>query len=265
MDETHATRDRVLVVNQEMAFSRATGKPLGTVVTMRDQTEFLHLSGELAATRTLTDALRSQTHEFANRLHTVVALIELGRVDDAILYASDEIDRHTRARSDGDAPGAGATAEVIEVVLAAKQAQARERGVTLTVDTTRLRGTLPSDPGDVVTVIGNLVDNAVDAVTEARSEDSDRDRDRDRSVSVTAETVGRGARFVVRDDGAGIPDIDAAYGRGWSSKSSGPEGRGIGLDLVRSTVARIGGGVTVTTGPDGTTFVVDLTPGEAPA
>jgi len=261
VDETHETRDRVLVVNQEMAFSRATGKPLGTVVTMRDQTELLHLSGELAATRTLTDALRSQTHEFANRLHTVVALMELGRVDDAILFASDEIDRHTRARADGGAPGPGATAEVVDVVLAGKQAQAREHGVTLTVDTARLSGSLPATPGDVVTVLGNLVDNAVDAVTEARS----RDRDRDRRVTVTVETVGGGARFVVRDDGAGIPDVDAAYGRGWSSKSSGPEGRGIGLDLVRSTVARIGGGITVTTGPDGTTFVVDLPSGEVPA
>ena len=67
--------------------------------------------------------------------------------------------------------------------------------------------------------------------------------------------------FVVRDNGAGIPDVDAAYERGWSTKPSGPEGRGVGLDLVRSTVARNGGSITVTTGPEGSTFTVDLAPG----
>ncbi len=59
VDETHVTADRVLVVNQELAFPRGSAKPIGTVATIRDQTELLHLSGELAATRTLTGALRS--------------------------------------------------------------------------------------------------------------------------------------------------------------------------------------------------------------
>ncbi len=104
VDETHVTADRVLVVNQELAFPRGSAKPIGTVATIRDQTELLHLSGELAATRTLTGALRSQTHEFANRLHTVVALLELGRVDEAIRFASDEIDRHQVDRQAVQAP-----------------------------------------------------------------------------------------------------------------------------------------------------------------
>lgn len=293
VDETYRTADRVLVVNQEMAFSRASSRPLGTVATIRDQTELLHLSGELAATRTLTDALRSQTHEFANRLHAVVALMELGRVDEAIRFASDELDRHADARvgTDGVTAADGATtvdglttvdgvtaaggvtvargvtvadgvtapdgvtaADVVTAVLDAKRAQAHERGVTLTADTDGLTAPVAVAPGDVLTVLGNLVDNAVDAAAE-----------RGGRVAVTVTSALGGARLVVEDDGPGIPDVDAAYGRGWSTKPAGPEGRGLGLDLVRSAVARIGGDITVETSADGSTFVVELTPGRVPA
>ncbi|KTR53569.1 sensor histidine kinase [Curtobacterium oceanosedimentum] len=299
VDETYATSDRVLVVNQEMAFPLGSTKPLGTVATIRDQTDLLHLSGELAATRTLTDALRSQTHEFANRLHAVVALMELGRVDEAIRFASDEIERHSDVerpeaarhggterpeterpeteRPETDGPGsddrlddpARTAPEVLDALLAAKRAQAAERGVDLVADTSGLLGPVPAAPGDVITVLGNLVDNAVDAVAGARP-----GRDRGR-VEVIVSGVdgprldGRGldghVRLVVRDDGPGIADVDAVYQRGWSTKQAGPEGRGIGLDLVRSTLTRTGGTVDVTTGPDGSTFTVDLTAGNVPS
>lgn len=270
MDETHVTPDRVLVVNQEMAFSRASAKPLGTVATIRDQTELLHLSGELAATRTLTDALRAQTHEFANRLHAVVALMELGRVDEAVRFASDELDRHTDVhtgtdRPDGDGSSAGmpeppaVTPAVLAAVLNGKRAQAHERGVTLVADTSRLRTPVPGAASDVITVIGNLVDNAVDAVAEGVGDGGDP------RVVVTVTPVDGGTRIVVEDNGPGIADVGAAYERGWSTKPSGPEGRGVGLDLVRSTVSRIGGAITVSTGPSGSTFVVDLDVQRVPA
>lgn len=293
VDEPHATADRVLVVNQELAFSRASTKPLGTVTTIRDQTELLHLSGELAATRTLTDALRSQTHEFANRMHAVVALMELGRVDEAIRFASDEVDHlaetgDTRAvGAAGAGAGAGgptgaagpvgvvsatgaagadpaeASHEVLVAVLRGKQAQARERGVELTVDTARLADRVPAAPGDVITVLGNLVDNAIDAVTEELPAAGSGARHP--LVRVTAETTDGATRLTVADNGSGIVDVDSAYRRGWSTKATGPEGRGFGLDLVRSTVERIGGAVTVETGPTGSTFTVELAPRGVPA
>lgn len=262
VDETYRTSDRVLVVNQEMAFARGSGKPLGTVATIRDHTELLHLSGELEATRTRTDALRSATHEFANRLHTVVALMELGRVDEAIRFASDEIDRHADVGVGQPEPGldpavgSAAAEAVVIAVLDGKRVRARERGVTLTIDTSGFRGPLPVAVGDVVTVLGNLVDNAVDAVTEVASDDGER------QVRVTVTSSDGRTRFVVQDDGRGIADVDAAWTRGWSTKTSGSEGRGIGLALVRSTVDRVGGDLRVTTGPHGTTFVVDLEPGQ---
>ncbi len=270
VDETHMTADRVLVVNQELAFPRGSAKPIGTVATIRDQTELLHLSGELAATRTLTGALRSQTHEFANRLHTVVALLELGRVDEAIQFASDEIDRHQVDRqavrapdpawhADDDGPLV-LTPEVLAAVLHAKRAQAHERGVVLVADTDGLHAPVAAPASDVITVLGNLVDNAVDAVAEHTGGPGGPRV----AVTVTTRDDGR-TRIVVADNGPGIADVAAAAVRGWSTKPSGPEGRGIGLDLVRSALADIGGTMTVDTGPTGSTFVVDLEPRQVPA
>ncbi|WP_447653812.1 ATP-binding protein [Microbacterium sp. M1A1_1b] len=280
VDETHVSTDRVLVVNQEMAFARGSARPIGTVATIRDHTELLHLSGELAATRTLTDALRSQTHEFANRMHAVVALMELGRVDEAIRFASDEIDRNgdTDPRADADArdhatvstdTGTHATddvttADVVVAVLHGKRAQAHERGVDLAIDTTALHGALPIAAADFITVVGNLIDNALDAVTDQQHLPTG-GRPGSRVTVTVATTMDGGTRLTVADNGPGIDDVDTAYERGWSTKQAGPEGRGIGLDLVRSTVARIGGDITVVTGPAGSSFTVDIAAKQVPA
>ncbi len=113
-------------------------------------------------------------------------------------------------------------------------------------------------------MLGNLVDNAVDAVA-GRRPGADRGRVEVTVSGVAGPGVDGHVRLVVRDDGPGIADVDAVYERGWSTKQAGPEGRGIGLDLVRSTLARIGGAVDVTTGPDGSTFTVDLAAGRVPS
>ena len=75
----HLVGDRVLVVNRAPA--RWDGRMLGSVVTLRDHTELQALAGELDTVRGLAEALRAQTHEAANRLHTVVSLIEIGRTE----------------------------------------------------------------------------------------------------------------------------------------------------------------------------------------
>ena len=64
---------------------------VGAVVTLRDHTELRAVTGELDTVRGLAEALRAQNHEASNRLHTVVSLIELGRVDDAVAFATDEL------------------------------------------------------------------------------------------------------------------------------------------------------------------------------
>ncbi|HEX6874332.1 MAG TPA: histidine kinase, partial [Nocardioidaceae bacterium] len=88
-DAIHLVGDRVLVVNQGPA--RWQGRRVGSVVTLRDHTEIQAISGELDTVRGLAEALRSQNHEAANRLHTVVSLIEMDRVEEAVDFATEEL------------------------------------------------------------------------------------------------------------------------------------------------------------------------------
>ncbi|MFH8928313.1 ATP-binding protein [Streptomyces pristinaespiralis] len=165
VDELHLSADRVVVVNSRPVVG---GEQRGTVVTLRDHTELQALSGELDSERGFTQALRSQAHEAANRLHTVVSLIELGRADEAIVFATAELEL-AQALTDRVVDAVGEP--VLAALLLGKAAQANERGVELVlaedsrIDDGVIPRSLPSR--DLVTILGNLIDNAVDAASEA--------------------------------------------------------------------------------------------------
>ncbi|WP_244809865.1 response regulator [Streptomyces sp. So13.3] len=89
VDEVHLTAERVVVVNTSPVLG---GERRGTVVTLRDHTDLQVLTGELDSVRGFAEALRSQAHEASNRLHTVVSLIELGRADEAVDFATAELE-----------------------------------------------------------------------------------------------------------------------------------------------------------------------------
>ncbi|KAK1182233.1 ATP-binding protein [Streptomyces sp. NBS 14/10] len=244
VDELHLTAQRVLVVNTSPVSS---GEQRGTVVTLRDHTELQALSGELDSVRGFAEALRSQAHEAANRLHTVVSLIELGRAEEAVDFATAELEL-AQALTD---QVVGAVAEpVLAALLLGKAAQANERGVELVLapDTRIDDGLLP--PGlptrDLVTIFGNLIDNATDAAAEGVG----RGAARSARVTVTARAVTDELTLRVSDTGAGLDPAtaEAAFGRGWSTKSAG---RGLGLALVQQAVRRNSGTVEVSRTPDG--------------
>ncbi|MEW1721947.1 sensor histidine kinase [Streptomyces sp. NPDC093109] len=233
VDEVHMTDDRIVVVNTRPVVG---GEQRGTVITLRDHTELQALSGELDSERGFTQALRSQAHEAANRLHTVVSLIELGRVAEAVEFATAELE----LAQDLTDRVVGAVGEpVLAALLLGKAAQANERGVELVlaedsrIDDGVLPPTLP--PRDLVTILGNLIDNAVDA---AQGGEGAR-------VTVTALADGGELLLAVRDTGAGVDpgDREEVFRRGWSTR--GP-GRGLGLALVRQAVHRAHGTIELT-------------------
>ncbi|MHC3475465.1 sensor histidine kinase [Streptomyces sp. 7R007] len=237
VDEVHLTADRVLVVNTSPVSG---GERRGTVVTLRDVTELQSLMGELDSERGFTQALRSQAHEAANRLHTVVSLIELGRAEEAVDFATAELEL---AQALTDQVVAAVSEPVLAALLLGKTAQANERGVELVVsDDSRLDdGVLPpSLPArDLVTILGNLIDNAVDA-----AQGSVRAR-----VTVTAYAEGSELVLRVADTGAGVEPghAELVFQRGFSTKPTEPggRGRGLGLALVRQAVQRHGGTMSV--------------------
>ncbi|MGV9349850.1 sensor histidine kinase [Streptomyces spiralis] len=260
VDEVHLTDSRVLVVNTSPVSG---GERRGTVVTLRDVTELQSLMGELDSERGFTQALRSQAHEAANRLHTVVSLIELGRAEEAVGFATAELEL---AQALTDQVVAAVSEPVLAALLLGKTAQANERGVELVVsedsglDDGLLPESLPSR--DLVTILGNLIDNAVDATQGAQSGGRPR-------VTVTVTACAENAELVLRvaDTGPGVDPAhaDLVFQRGFSTKPTGPGGRGLGLALVRQAVHRHGGTLTVTEGESGgAVFEARLPLGDGP-
>ncbi|MFE1336857.1 ATP-binding protein [Streptomyces sp. NPDC058733] len=235
VDEVHLTAERVVVVNTSPVSG---GERRGTIVTLRDVTELQSLMGELDSERGFTQALRSQAHEAANRLHTVVSLIELGRAEEAVDFATAELEL---AQALTDQVVAAVSEPVLAALLLGKTAQANERGVELVVsDDSRLDdGLLPPalSARDLVTVLGNLIDNAVDAA-QGRAP---------ARVTVTAYADATDLVLRVADTGPGVDPEHAGlvFQRGFSTKPAGPGGRGLGLALVHQTVHRHDGTLTV--------------------
>ncbi|MFJ9825567.1 ATP-binding protein [Streptomyces sp. NPDC101160] len=261
VDELHLTDERVLVVSTRPVVG---GERRGTVVTLRDRTELQALSGELDSERGFTEALRSQAHEAANRLHTVVSLIELGRVEEAVDFATAELEL-AQALTDRVVSAVGEP--VLAALLLGKAAQANERGVelVLTEDSRIDDGVLPvSLPArDLVTILGNLVDNAVEAaggtVPAPRSAGPAHEPGSlgdaptaPRSGRVTVTALAEGGELLLRvgDNGPGVRPEDraAVLDRGWSTR--GP-GRGLGLALVQQAVTRASGSLTLAESPLG--------------
>lgn len=224
-ERVHLVRDRVLAVNS--AASR-----LGTVVTVRDHTELQTLTGQLDAERGFADSLRSAAHEAANRLHTVITLVELGRTEQAVALGTAEL----RAAQELTDRVVGAVREpVLAALLLGKSAEAAERGGELVISQDSELDDLGLDPRELVTIVGNLIDNAIDAATQ---------------VEAHLSADEHGVVIRVSDDGPGLTGTDA-FEKGWTTKG---DGHGLGLALVGQAVRRLGGSIEVA----GSAFTVRL-------
>jgi two-component system CitB family sensor kinase len=233
-DRVVVTDEHILMVNR-MPVARD-GRDLGAVITLRDRTELEGLLRELDSVDALTDALRAQQHEFSNRMHTVAGLIEIGDHDSAVRYALDVSGAHA-----GRAEAIGERVEPPELaaLLMAKSTVAAERGVRLELtDDSRLTETA-IELSTMISIIGNLIDNAIDAATEGAGPPNVTVRLLTREQQVTIE---------VSDTGPGVPNELSAriFSDGFSTKSpDGRRHRGIGLALVHRLVSRAGGTIAV--------------------
>jgi len=250
--------DRVLLVARDTA--AAAGRNVGEVVSLRDRTELQRVTGELSSVRTISEALRAQTHDFSNRLHTIATLIELGRSDEALRFVASERDLGQRLT---DRVVQAIEEPVIAALVLGKAAQARERAVEMHFETHLAPGTHWLEPVDVVTILGNLIDNAIDAAS-ARALDSTDDTPEEAWVEVYLANGDDGSLvFQVSDSGPGIADddLDHIFEHGWSTKATAAGGRGYGLALVRQVVESLGGDIEVSSGTGasgGAVFTVTL-------
>jgi sensor histidine kinase regulating citrate/malate metabolism len=255
-DELYVAGERVLVVSSAPASWQ--GRAVGAVVSLRDHTELRAVTGELDVVRRLSESLRAQTHEAANRLHTVVSLVEMGRPEQAVEFATAELAVAQRLT---DRMLAAVGDPVLAALLLGKSAEGAERGIELDV-TGELADAEAIASRDLVTVVGNLVDNAFDAVA---------GRSPARVVVGLESGPTGGVVLTVADNGPGLPPEQAelAFERGWTTKHGDHTGvhsggRGVGLALVRQVVRRYGGRLEVGRSPLGGAELRVTLPGTAP-
>jgi two-component system CitB family sensor kinase len=251
-DQVVLRRGRVLVMSR-MSVTKD-GRRLGSVTTMRDRTELAQLERELGSFRSTTEMLRAQAHEFANQLHTISGLIQIGEHDEVVRYV-DALAKHRESLDLTLTSRVHDTA--VAALIMAKSAQAAESRVRLRVsERTSLDRLEPADSADVATVVGNLVDNAVDAAAVAGAE-------QEAWVEVELRQDASTVEIVVRDSGPGVPTelAQEVFSHGFTTKAAKGGERGIGLALTQLVCKRHGGEVAVANTPTGAMFTARMTVG----
>src|SRR5207248_10146641 len=200
-DEVVLAGERVLIASRRPV--RVRGHEIRHVVTLRDSTDLKRLSGGLGVD-SLTDALRAQAHEFSNRLHTIAGLVELGRAEEAMQLITATSGVHQELTESlleriGD--------PVLGALLLAKAAIASERGVELRVSDDTVLTEKLLEGNDLITLVGNLIDNALDSAGQSKGE---------RWVSVAVSAQAGALVIRVGDSGPGVPErlLDRALEEG---------------------------------------------------
>ena len=246
--------DDEIVLNEKFSLRintrpvRQLGKHIGSVITLRDRTEHIGLMRELDSVTNLTNALRAQQHEYANRIHALGGLIELGRFDEAREYLGEISSMDADLAEELNNKIANQT---LTALLLAKVVIARERGVNLKIEANTSLDDLTLDLNAQVTVVGNLLDNAIDATSGAF----------DAKVSLLIEKSFSGTKkLTVRDNGIGLPELrpDIVFEDGFSTKIGEKSShRGLGLAIVARLVKQVGGSITCYNN-HGAVFVVEV-------
>lgn len=235
-DAVAAVESRLLVLNSMPVQVR--GQRTGSVISMRDRTELLDLQHQLAVAQDNSDTLRSQVHEFQNRLHAISGMVELDERQELL----DFIGTLSHAMDERVAQIAGRIEDpAVAALLVAKSIRAGELAVEFALDDDALlRPHSPELSADLVTVIGNLIDNAFEALGPSGGRVGVDVKDDDETIVIN-----------VMDSGGGIDPAfaDRIFEAGWSSKEDPVvRSHGWGLALTRMACQRHSGDVAVVHG-----------------
>ncbi len=227
LEGEHVMSDRIPI--------REDGRVIGVVVILRNITELTRLAQDLTGVRHMVEAMRAYTHEFMNKLHVILGLLQLGKPDKAEEYIKDVTKIQQRA--------VGAIMNSIEpaavaALLVGKTSRCAELGIRLVLDPDSAlqedANIIPSDA--CVTVLGNLIENAIDALNTSVSDVKE--------ITVSLQEEDSGLLICVEDTGPGMePEVvKNIFQWGFSTKS---RDRGTGLSLVREVVEAYQGEIRV--------------------
>lgn len=228
------------------------GKTVGAVATFQDRTEMVQLAEELTGIRKFTDALRAQNHEYMNKLHTIAGLIQLKRCDDAlesILTYAEEKESLNKLLMESIKD------YTIIGLIIGKNSHARELGIELMVDKKSYLPTLPDRirPQDLIAVIGNLLENAIESTAKTTQEK------KWVYLKLDYQQEQKQLEIIVKDNGVGIP-IEAKeqiFTLGYSTNAE--KGRGIGLAIISQHVKDYGGTIEIESEvAKGATFIIRI-------
>lgn len=239
-------QEHPLLWPQQPLLATHTRLPQGShLILFRERAEAVRLAEELTQTRQYVSVLRSQTHEFVNRLHTIAGLLQIGRPELALQVIQREADQ---AQQVSDSVR-GIEVPEVAALLAGKIARARELGVRLDVnEASALDAHWPANVVDVlILTLGNLLENAFEAVKGLPHA----------QVEVMLGEDGEGLQVEVRDNGPGIVTADEArlFERGYSTRGAG---RGQGLALVAEQLGAVQGQIQHLRAEQETVFIVSI-------
>ena len=224
------------------------GKVIGAVSTFRPLDEMNRLAEDLTGVKKIISALRARTHEFQNKLHVISGLIQLGSYDEARRYITDVTSRE-QALLGFLINNIQHTA--LAGLLAGKASEAEERNIAFSLSKDSSLHSIPRqlDPNTLVVVVGNLIENAFDAVSALEPSR--------RMVDVRIVQSETFLTIRVQDSGPGICENvrDSLFLEGVTTKL---RGQGMGLYNAGKLVSAVAGHIVYETGPDGTTFRVKI-------
>ncbi|MCP3031635.1 sensor histidine kinase [Halobacillus sp. A1] len=243
-------RDQEVSLNDRMVVATRTpvienGEVVGVVASFRDKSEVREMVNALSEIQSYSEGLRSQTHEHANKMYVLLGLLQLKNYQEAIDLIEDEFQsvqsQSNRLYQIKD--------DTVKAILLGKISKASELKIDFIIDESAFLEPVPEhiNRARLVTILGNLIDNAFDAVYDQSNKE----------VVFSATDVGKEIIFEVTDSGPGIREevMPYVFKKGFSTKKGGQ--RGFGLSNVKDIVAELGGTFEIDTeNGKGTTFSV---------
>ncbi|MFA1793816.1 ATP-binding protein [Bacillus velezensis] len=242
--------DKVFILNvKEM---KQTGQVYGAVISFREKTELKKLINKLTEMKKYSEDLRAQTHEFSNKLYAILGLLELGEYNEAIELIKEE---YAIQNEQHEILFQNIHSQRVQAILLGKMGKASEKKVKLSIDENSFLESLPEHVGSsqLITIIGNLIDNAFEAVSEKEKKE----------VAFFMTDIGRDIVIEVADSGDGVPQekTETIFEKGYSSKGTR---RGYGLANLKEAVSELQGSIEISQQKSGGAVFTVFIPKETP-